>query len=69
MKDMSMRMTPSRHASCSAFQCAHLAGRHNVNGSWAGVDPSGVYKSAPSQPLTSLNQAPRSAMASWTADQ
>ena len=68
MNDMSMRITPWRQASCSAFQLAQLDGLPNVSGSWSGADPSGVYQSAPSQPLTSLNQAPRATNRSWIAE-
>ena len=58
MKLMSMRITPSRQARCSASQVAHHDGRPQVSGPGAGVCPGPANQSAPSQPLTSRKYAP-----------
>ena len=53
MNDMSMTITPSRAARCSAAQCANQFGRPHVSSPGSGSTPGGAYQSAPSQPLTS----------------
>ena len=72
MKDMSIKITPSRHARCSASQCCHQLARPNVSGPGSGVvllpAASTAYQSAPSQPLTSLQYAPAATSRSWTGE-
>ncbi len=53
MNDMSIAMTPSRAARCSAAQWSNHCGRPQDSGPGSGVSPSGAYQSALSQPLTS----------------
>ena len=62
MKDMSMRITPSRVASCSAFQYGNQFCRPHESALGSAARPlGGAYQSAPSQPLTSRKYAPRAA--------
>ena len=68
MNDMSMRITPSRAASCSACQCGNHVGLPQVSSCEAAGAPSGRYQSAPSQPLTSRKRAPAAASRSWTGE-
>ena len=68
MNDMSMRITPSRAASCSARQWSNQGGRDQVSASATGGAPGGRYQSAPSQPLTSLKRAPAAARRACTGD-
>ena len=68
MKLMSITITPSRHARCSASQSAQNAGRPHVSGPGSGVAPAPAYQSAPSQPLTSLKYAPCAASRSCSGD-
>ena len=68
MNDMSMTITPSRAASCSARQWPNHGGRDQVSASATGSAPAGRYQSAPSQPLTSLQRAPAPTSRVWTGD-
>ena len=68
MNDMSMTITPSRAASCSARQWSNHGGRDQVRASATGDAPAGRYQSAPSHPLTSLKRAPASASRACTGD-
>src|SRR6266545_4192340 len=60
MNDMSMRITPSRAARCSASQWGNQLCRPQDRASTTGRTPSGAYQSGLSQPDTSLKYAPRS---------
>ena len=53
MNDMSMRITPSRAARCSASHQGNQFSRPQESFSTFGSKPGGAYQSAPSQPLTS----------------
>ena len=53
MNDMSIRITPSRAAWCSASQYGNQFCRPHESCSTVGSMPGGAYQSAPSQPLTS----------------
>ncbi len=53
MNDMSMRITPSRAALCSASHHGNQFCRPQESFSTLGSWPAGAYQSAPSQPLTS----------------
>ena len=68
MNDMSMRITPSRAASCSASQYGNQFCRpHESALDVRRRRRAGAYQSAPSQPLTSRKYAPRAASRSWIA--
>ncbi len=54
MNDMSIRITPSRAARCSASQYGNQRSRPRTAATGSGASPGGAYQSAPSQPLTSL---------------
>jgi hypothetical protein len=69
MNDMSMTITPSRAARCSASQYGRTssAGPRRARPRLGG-GPGGAYQSAPSQPLTSRKYAPRAASRSCRAE-
>ena len=59
MNDMSIRITPSRAAWCSASQYGNqLCRPHESGPGLRPRRPAGAYQSAPSQPLTSWKYAP-----------
>ncbi len=68
MNAMSMRITPSRAATCSACHCGNQLCLPHESGPASGVSPSGAYQSAPSQPLTSRKYAPRAARRSCSGE-
>jgi hypothetical protein len=68
MNAMSIRITPSRAARCSACQNGNQLCRPHDRPSGTGSAPGGAYQSAPSQPLTSLKYAPCATSRSWIGE-
>ena len=68
MNAMSIAMTSSRAARCSAAHQSNHCGRPQVSGPGSGTEPEGSYQSAPSQPDTSRKYAPRATSRSCSGD-